>query len=157
MLITSRETGRWIIPKGWPNAKLRPWQIAEQEAYEEAGLVGKVISKEPVGSYHYQKRLASGAIVACEVKVFLLAVERQLEAWPEKDQRETRWFDPGVASSLVPESDLAHLICEVSSNMHGNYASSVRRFRPRSIRTKPAGKARKAFGAASTRPAPAGA
>jgi hypothetical protein len=118
--------------------KLRPREVAERKAYEEAGLIGKVVGKQPIGSYCYQKRLPSGATVACEVKVFLLAVERQLEVWSEKDQRETRWFDLGVASSLVLESDLAHLISEVPSEMDREHASPATRSPRRSSRANPA-------------------
>src|SRR3978361_670929 len=57
MLLTSRETQRWVIPKGWPMKKRKPAEVASQEAYEEAGLVGRIVGKRPVGSFHYVKRL----------------------------------------------------------------------------------------------------
>jgi 8-oxo-dGTP pyrophosphatase MutT (NUDIX family) len=113
MLITSRETGRWVIPKGWPVPKLKPREAAMREAYEEAGLIGKVLSKS-VGSYQYPKRFTSGVSVSCDVKVYLMAVEQQVEAWPEKDQRRTRWFDPLTAASIVDEKGLADIIFTVS-------------------------------------------
>jgi 8-oxo-dGTP pyrophosphatase MutT (NUDIX family) len=55
MLLTSRETGRWVIPKGWPMPGRKPCQVAKREAFEEAGLISKMVSKQPVGSYHYTK------------------------------------------------------------------------------------------------------
>src|ERR1700750_93851 len=70
MLLTSRETHRWVIPKGWPIKGRKPAEVASQEAYEEAGLVGRVVSKRPLGRFYYEKRLAKKAIL-CEVRVFL--------------------------------------------------------------------------------------
>ena len=109
MLLTSRETRRWVIPKGWPMKGRKPAEVASQEAYEEAGLVGQVVAKRPLGSFHYEKRLAKKAIV-CEVQVFLFRVERQLDDWPEKDQRECQWFDAREAIALVEEGGLAEIL-----------------------------------------------
>jgi 8-oxo-dGTP pyrophosphatase MutT (NUDIX family) len=109
MLVTSRETHRWVIPKGWPMKGRKPAEAASQEAYEEAGLIGHITSKRPLGSYHYEKRLAKKAIL-CEVRVFLLRVEHQLDDWPEKHERETRWFDADDAAALVEEGGLAEII-----------------------------------------------
>jgi 8-oxo-dGTP pyrophosphatase MutT (NUDIX family) len=58
LLLTSRETKRWVIPKGWPMHGKKPREVAAQEAFEEAGLVGTLIGKRPVGSFHYAKELA---------------------------------------------------------------------------------------------------
>jgi 8-oxo-dGTP pyrophosphatase MutT (NUDIX family) len=109
MLLTSRETRRWVIPKGWPMKGRKPAEVARQEAYEEAGLIGQITNKRPLGSYHYEKRLAKKAIL-CEVRVFLFRVERQLDDWPEKNERETRWFDADDAAALVEEGGLAEII-----------------------------------------------
>src|SRR5580693_573407 len=98
MLLTSRETRRWIIPKGWPMKGRKPAEVASQEAYEEAGLIGYVVSKRPLGSFHYQKQLAKEGRF-CQVRVFSFRVERQLDDWPEKKQRETRWFDAAEAAT----------------------------------------------------------
>jgi 8-oxo-dGTP pyrophosphatase MutT (NUDIX family) len=89
MLLTSRETGRWVIPKGWPIKGLKPREVAAREAYEEAGLVGSINGKRPFGIYHYEKQLPEGGLL-CAVLVFLFQVDQQLDDWPEKDQRETR-------------------------------------------------------------------
>src|ERR1700758_3677314 len=89
LLLTSRETGRWVIPKGWPIKGLKPREVAAREAYEEAGLVGSITSKRPVGIYHYEKQFTEGGLL-CEVRVFLFRVDQQLDDWPEKGQRETR-------------------------------------------------------------------
>jgi len=109
MLLTSRETGRWVIPKGWPMKGRKSAQVASQEAYEEAGLIGHIIGKQAVGSYHYEKRLAKASVL-CEVRVFLFRVDQQLDDWPEKEQRKTQWFDADEAARLVDEGGLAEII-----------------------------------------------
>src|SRR4029077_17032681 len=81
MLVTSRETRRWIIPKGWPHKGKAPHPSAVREAFEEAGVVGRV-ARHPVGSFAYRKRLRSGRVVVCEVHVFPLRVRHQTKLWP---------------------------------------------------------------------------
>jgi 8-oxo-dGTP pyrophosphatase MutT (NUDIX family) len=108
-LLTSRQTGRWVIPKGWPMAGRKPTQAAAREAYEEAGLIGVVLRGSPVGHYRYKKRLPTGKFVRCEVAVFLLRVRRELIDWPERDQRVRAWFSLEVAATLVAERSLAKL------------------------------------------------
>jgi len=109
MLLTSRETRRWVIPKGWPIKGKKPAQTAAQEAYEEAGLVGEIVGKRPIGTYHYTKRTKHGDLL-CEVRVYLLLVEKQLEDWPERQQRVTAWFDAARAAELVNDGALALII-----------------------------------------------
>src|SRR5262245_63759073 len=87
MLVTSRETRRWIIPKGWPQKGKAPHRSAAREAFEEAGVVGTV-GRQAIGSFAYRKRVKSGRVVACEVHVFPLKVKRQRKQWPERRQRE---------------------------------------------------------------------
>ncbi len=110
LLLTSRETKRWVIPKGWPMRGKKPREVAAREAFEEAGLVGTLIGKRPVGCYHYAKELPSGESILCQVKVFLLLVEQQLDDWPEREQRETRWFGAVDAAALVEEGGLAEIL-----------------------------------------------
>jgi 8-oxo-dGTP pyrophosphatase MutT (NUDIX family) len=109
MLVTSRETRRWIIPKGWPIAGVKPHNLAALEAMEEAGLVGK-IDEQPIGSFHYDKKRGDGSIVNCTVDTFALEVEQQMPAWPEQDQRQTKWFQPEDAAAQVQEPELRELI-----------------------------------------------
>ncbi|MET0293727.1 MAG: NUDIX hydrolase [Phenylobacterium sp.] len=111
MLITSRETQRWVIPKGWPIQGMTPGGSAAQEAFEEAGIRGEVWN-EPVGGYDYEKRLKSGRLQPVEVDVFPLLVREQLEVWPESGQRERRWFPLAEAATLVAEPRLAQVIRE---------------------------------------------
>ena len=116
MLVTSRGSGRWIIPKGWPEKELAPHDCAAKEAYEEAGIIGK-IDERPLGTYRYSKRLRSrGGVTTFEVKAYLLEVERQLRDWPEKGQRETRWMAPARAARLVSEEGLVRLLLSVDAS-----------------------------------------
>ncbi len=109
MLVTSRGTQRWIIPKGWPKIGLPPHRTAEEEAYEEAGVAGKV-GKKRIGSYSYDKVLKAGLTASCRVQVFALRVTRQHKQWPEQHQRETRWYRPRDAARFVKEPSLRRLI-----------------------------------------------
>ena len=109
MLVTSRETGRWIIPKGWPKKRKAPHASAAREALEEAGVVGE-IGRDPIGSYSYKKRLKSGAVVACEVHVFPLEVKHQQKRWLEKSEREFHWFSSTDAAKAVKEPVLSDII-----------------------------------------------
>ena len=114
-LITSRETRRWVIPKGWPMKRRKPFEAAAREAYEEAGLVGH-IGKRPLGFYLYEKRLKNRDSVLCQVKVFPLEVRKQLKNWPEQDQREGRWFPSPEAADVVVEAGLAGIIRAASKH-----------------------------------------
>lgn len=109
LLVTSRDTGRWVIPRGNPIRGLSPAQAAAQEAYEEAGVTGAMVA-EPIGRYEYGKRRRDGTVVAAKVEVYALEVEVEREQWPERDQRERRWFEPEEAADAVDEPGLAELI-----------------------------------------------
>jgi len=109
LLITSLNSKRWIIPKGWPEAGLSPAENAAREAFEEAGITGK-ISAEPVGSYHYLKEKKDGGGMPCTVDVFALAVTKQLDDWPEKGARELLWLPPEQAAAKVSEPALRQLL-----------------------------------------------
>ncbi len=109
LLITSRDTGRWIIPKGWPMPGLAPEAAAAQEAWEEAGVEGRV-SPLCLGRYGYQKILAVEAQVPCAVAVYGLQVASLADSFPEVNQRRRQWFQPDAAALLVHEPDLGSLI-----------------------------------------------
>jgi 8-oxo-dGTP pyrophosphatase MutT (NUDIX family) len=109
LLITSRETRRWVIPKGWPIRGLTSAQSAAREAFEEAGVRGPT-GKKPIGVYHYAKRLRSGRIQNVRVAVFLMRVDEECDAWPEMDQRVKQWVPPAEAADLVDEPDLRALL-----------------------------------------------
>jgi 8-oxo-dGTP pyrophosphatase MutT (NUDIX family) len=118
MLITSRDTGRWLIPKGWPVPGLSPQGSAAREAQEEGGLVGR-ISDQAIGSFHYDKRLPDGSAVTCKVDVFALEVERQMGVWPERDERSRRWFAWEEAAEVVQEPELQTLIRSLANSLEG--------------------------------------
>jgi len=109
MLVTSRDTRRWVIPKGWPMKGLKPSTAAAVEALEEAGVVGK-IEKKKLGAYHYRKRLKNGAALLCRVDVFPLRVARQRKNWREKHQRVTHWRSYADAAEQVAEHELKEMI-----------------------------------------------
>ena len=109
MLITSRRTRRWIIPKGWPMAGLRPQDAAAQEAVEEAGIVGQ-IADTPIGSYRYFKRLKGEHIQAVQVIVFPFRVEDRVQAFKEQGQRAFAWFSYQEAASRLAEPSLRRLV-----------------------------------------------
>ena len=108
LLITSRETRRWVIPKGWPIKGMGSKMSAAREAFEEAGVEGGMGKK--LGLFHYQKRLRSGRIQPVRVTVYPLQVAVELEDWPEKGQREKSWLEPEAASVLVDEPELRTII-----------------------------------------------
>jgi 8-oxo-dGTP pyrophosphatase MutT (NUDIX family) len=109
LVITSRETRRWVIPKGWPMKDRSPSQAAAQEAYEEAGVIGEA-DFAPIGSYGYGKRLRDGVVQEVQVLVFAMEVFVEQMAWPEQDQREKLWTTPAEAADLVDEPELKDLI-----------------------------------------------
>lgn len=109
LLATSRDTRRWVIPKGWPMKGRKPHIVAAIEAMQEAGLHGK-IEKAKLGEFRYEKRMKGDASVECLVEVFPLQVERQRKKWPEKGQRVTYWFPYAVAAEQVDEPELRALI-----------------------------------------------
>lgn len=113
MLITSRETGRWVIPKGWPENDLQPHQVATREAYEEAGLKGRV-ETAPFAAFEYLKRLANEKRRHCTVLVFPLRVEEELDVWPEMHERRRQWMTPAEASECVDESELVEMLRRLS-------------------------------------------
>jgi 8-oxo-dGTP pyrophosphatase MutT (NUDIX family) len=108
LLVTSRDTGRWIIPKGWRAKHLKDHQAAAREAAEEAGVLGSVKSK-PIGNYSYPK-VGNKDARSLRVAVFLLFVRREMNHWPEQEQRRRAWFDVRDAITEVAESELRTLI-----------------------------------------------
>jgi 8-oxo-dGTP pyrophosphatase MutT (NUDIX family) len=109
LLITSRETKRWVVPRGNPIAGKSPPESAAQEAYEEAGIIGPV-EPEAIGRYSYKKRRRFGLAVPAVVHLFRMRVAEERDDWPEKGQRERRWFAAEEAAAAVNEAELARLI-----------------------------------------------
>ncbi|MEM8658483.1 MAG: NUDIX hydrolase [Pseudomonadota bacterium] len=110
LLITSRRTRRWISPKGWPMKGRKPWEVAEIEAFEEAGVQGE-ISRKPLGFYSYRKLLDLRKFeVTCLVQAYRLHVTEELDRFPEVSQRRRKWMKPDKARKRVRESELSALI-----------------------------------------------
>ena len=109
LLVTSRETGRWVVPKGNFGNSVSPHAAAAKEAEEEAGVRGAVCPT-PLGTYRYRKRKGSGASLMADVEVFPLAVSEELKDWKEKKERNRRWFSLSEAANAVEEPDLRDLI-----------------------------------------------
>jgi hypothetical protein len=108
MLITSKTTNRFIVPKGWPMKGISGRKTAVAEAWEEAGVVGEAL-KEPLGVCAYWKRL-SGHFVRVTVKVYLLSVVDVQPDWNERSQRQRAWLSPADAAALIDEPQLASLV-----------------------------------------------
>ena len=130
LLITSRETQRFIIPKGWPMKGRKDHQAAAIEAQQEAGIIGR-IQKKPVGSYTYWKRRAEH-FDYCRVKVFLLEFRHQLPDWREKAQRRGAWLLADEAANLVDEPGLVQIVQGLSWRPSSKGKPPSRKVRPAS-------------------------
>lgn len=109
LMVTSRDTGRWIMPKGWTMDGKKPWTAAEIEALEEAGALG-YICHEVLGTYTYKKNLDDGTALKCAVDVYPMVVERLKNNWKERHQRKRKWFSAKAAAKRVNEPKLAELL-----------------------------------------------
>ena len=107
-LVTTRTTGRWTLPKGWPMKGRKDYTAARIEAEQEAGVTGKP-GKKPVGTFVYWKR-REAHFELVNVVVFPLDVTATLPTWKEQGERKVRWVDPGDASIVVEEPGLATLL-----------------------------------------------
>jgi 8-oxo-dGTP pyrophosphatase MutT (NUDIX family) len=113
LLITSRDTGRWVIPKGNIGKGHNARQAAELEAYEEAGVRGDV-EKMSLGSYTYEKVLKDGTSRSTMVEVFTMHVLTEAKAWPEMAERRSEWMEPKQAAQRVHEAGLATLFLRMA-------------------------------------------
>lgn len=109
LLLTSRETKRWVLPKGWPKVGLDAGETAREEAWEEGGVRLETEGKW-IGRYTYRKRMRGGVPVGTEVDVFAFRVVSEEESFPEAGERNRRWVDPEEAAKLVEEPDLALIL-----------------------------------------------
>jgi 8-oxo-dGTP pyrophosphatase MutT (NUDIX family) len=109
LLVTTRTTRRWVIPKGWPMADRADHQAAEQEALEEAGVIGHVAA-QPMGHFNYLKLADSGKSRMLRVDVYPLEVTDELENWMEKVHRARRWMKPAEAMTLAGEPELVGIL-----------------------------------------------
>jgi 8-oxo-dGTP pyrophosphatase MutT (NUDIX family) len=130
LLITSRRTRRWIIPKGWPMNGLRPQDAAAAEAAEEAGLTGEIADR-PIGSYNYVKQGKGEQSTAVQVLVFPFRVDGFAEDFKERGQRKAQWFRYQDAAARVAEPALRRLIREFGAGVEepGFLLRHLRRYR----------------------------
>ncbi len=110
LLITSRDSGRWIIPKGWPIEGLDGADTAAQEAWEEAGVKPAKVRHKPIGMYHYVKKLDNGLMAPIETTVYPIEVDHLEKEFPERTERNRRWMAPKQAAQLVEEPELQDLL-----------------------------------------------
>lgn len=109
LLVTSRRTGRWIIPKGWPMEGETPSRAALTEAEEEGGVDGKV-KAQCLGLYSYTKHPDLKDPQDCVVAVYPVKVRRLKSRWPEQAERDRKWFSQKKAAKEVDEVELSRLI-----------------------------------------------
>ncbi|UYV38677.1 NUDIX hydrolase [Rhodobacteraceae bacterium D3-12] len=109
LLITSRGTNRWIIPKGWPMGGKTPGDGALIEAWEEAGVKGKA-SEQCLGLFSYHKKLDKRTSLPCVAMVYAVKVSKLAKDFPEAGQRKRKWVSPKKAAKLVKEPELAQII-----------------------------------------------
>ena len=109
LLVTSRDTGRWVIPKGWPKSGLSGPETARREAWEEAGVRGR-IGAECLGLYGYDKGMEDGTAIACMVSVWPLKVKALARDWPESRERRREWFPAAEAARVVAEAELQRIL-----------------------------------------------
>ena len=109
LLITSRTTRRWIIPKGWPIDGKTPSESASTEAWEEAGVVGKAYTQS-LGLFSYSRFLPDGEEYPCVAMVYPVRVKSLADDFPEAGQRKRKWFGRKKAAELVAEPELAHIL-----------------------------------------------
>lgn len=109
LLITTRRSGRWIIPKGWPESGMTPGEGALKEAWEEAGVKGKVHDRV-LGLFSYVKRLGTGEMISCVAMVYPVKVKKICQSFPEAGTRRRRWVSLRRAASMVREPELAQIL-----------------------------------------------
>ncbi|MEW6634100.1 MAG: NUDIX hydrolase [Pseudomonadota bacterium] len=112
MLVTSRTTRRFIVPKGWPMKGKSGRKAATIEAQEEAGVSGKAL-KQPAGTYSYWKRMTN-RFVRVDVVVYLLEVTEEMADWQEASARQRAWLPPADAALLIDEPELSTLLRDLA-------------------------------------------
>lgn len=109
LLITSRKSAKWILPKGWPMNGQFPTHVAAQEAWEEAGVKGTAID-QCLGLYSYRKNTSYGVTLPCVALIYPVRVKRLENHWPEAGQRRRKWFSPKKAARKVRSPELARVL-----------------------------------------------
>ena len=124
LLVTSRDTGRWVIPKGHVDQGMTPQSTATQEAWEEAGVIGEITADRPLGFVPYLKKLKDGSQCAASIAVYPLLVDKQKNKWLERGQRIRNWFPAAKAAKLVDEPAMSALILRLEKILTSDPSSS---------------------------------
>ena len=110
LVATSRDTGRWVIPKGWPMSGRSMAEAALQEAWEEAGVTRGKASRKPLGRYIAIKRTPAGDDLPCLHRVYAVKVQEAVDDYPEAHRRDRIWVTPEQAARLVDEDGLREIL-----------------------------------------------
>lgn len=110
LLVTSRGTGRWIIPKGWPIRGLNASEAATREAWEEAGVNSGTVDPKPIGRYTYNKTQRTGWSIPVETLVYSVPVDSLADTFPEAHQRTRKWVKTKDAADMVNETQLKTIL-----------------------------------------------
>ena len=107
-IVTSRRTGRWVLPKGSIDKGHTEAEAAAQEAWEEAGVKGAP-ADVPIALYRTRK-IRPPNVWALEVAIYPIRIAEVLEDWPESDQRERRFVTVDEAAGLLNDMALVDII-----------------------------------------------
>ncbi|MBO0344658.1 NUDIX hydrolase [Roseibium sp. CAU 1637] len=124
LLLTTRDTRRWILPKGWPMMKKKGHRTALIEAFEEAGVIGRVTDKQPFDSFQSHKGFGGGLKVDTSVLVYVIEAVEMTENFPEAGEREIRWLSVGEALDLIEEDAAKPILSRFSEEMQAQRASA---------------------------------
>ncbi len=113
LLITSRDTGRWVIPKGWTMEDRTDPEAAAREAWEEAGVTGD-LAETSLGSYGYDKAIKPGLLLPCTVAVYPVRVGALADKFPERKERRRKWFAAAKAARKVAEPELRDILVRLT-------------------------------------------
>ncbi len=113
LLITSRDTGRWILPKGWPMDGMDAPEAALKEAWEEAGVKSGELEPAPIGAFDYEKRLDDGYESPVHAQVYKVKVLEMSETFPEVEERNLNWVTPDEAANMVNEPGLQEILRQI--------------------------------------------
>ncbi|MTI08072.1 NUDIX hydrolase [Roseibium denhamense] len=116
LLVSSRDTGRWILPKGWPEKGQPAFETALTEAREEAGVLGTATPKA-LGSFRSFKGLSSGLRLRTNVLVFKVRFDEQLQEFKEAGQRKCVWLPLSQAAAMADEPALGRFLLRYRSDL----------------------------------------
>lgn len=116
LLVRTRDTGRWILPKGWPEPDRPAFETAVIEAYEEAGVRG-LPDKRAYASFRSYKGLANGLRIRTRVLVFKIESTDVLQRFPEKGQRQVSWIPISEAIERADEPGVKKVLRRFRAEM----------------------------------------